>query len=280
MIRIWITQNVLLSRWFDLVRHGYGTAPTHLRVWRNWWKSLNSYTFLIFRPLASYVPRCNAQTRAGCSRIFYLQVLTTAFVVSRLNTELEKLRRDPTLKMMLEPHRIGRQEFLLEGLIIVLEFYRLEAKSTADLQKVQLMDIESDKPIVPHSLLHATNYLEHKRPELSKPQTTWRQKIIDHQIAENSRAKGNVTRYTGASKSSHQLILNSSDYDSPVLVNKNDAPELPHSARCSSVEYQDRTRCRSIEIEPENRHLTSWRQRLREQQLAENRRLTDAIRSR
>ena len=229
------------------------------------------------RPLASHVPRCNAQTRSGCSRIFYLQVLTTAFVVSRLNTELEKLRRDPTLKMMLEPYRVGRQEFLLEGLIVVLEFYRSSPPPTH--KNVEREKLNLKAPLI---LGNGTTscFLNHRpresEVEIPSQHISWRQKLSDH-LNENSRT---TSRYTGSSKSSHQLCLSIADnnINDNSRINKNLIPDI--STRCSSVEYVDRARCRSTEIEPENRHLTSWRQRLREQQLAENRRLTDSIRAR
>jgi hypothetical protein len=236
------------------------------------------------RPLASHVPRCNPQTRAGCSRIFYLQVLTTAFVVSRLNTELEKLKRDPTLKMMLEPHRVGRQEFLLEGLIVVLEFYRSSPPPVAITQH-KTIDREKLNFNSPSVLGNGTTScflnLRNREAEVEVPPSqhiSWRQKLSDH-LNENTQTTP-INRYTGSSKSSHQLILNVADNNNHdnSRFNKNLIPDI--SARCSSVEYVNRARCRSTELEPENRHLTSWRQRLREQQLAENRRLTESIRAR
>ena len=246
---------------------GVNSAEILLSAASNWMK----------RPLASHVPRCNAQTRAGCSRIFYLQVLTTAFVVSRLNTELEKLRRDPTLKMILEPHRVGRQEFLLEALIIVLEFYRSSPTSTLTIDTTVTSFGHSDKPGLGNGVSSCFG-LAHRRDQ--EPDRTsapsWRQKLDDN-INESSRI---AAKYLG-SKSSHQLVLNNSELDKPVVTifqNKNLTNHL--SNQYPTVDILDRARCRSAEIEPENRHLTSWRQRLREQQLADTRRLTEAVRSR
>ena len=237
---------------------GVNSAEILLSAASNWMK----------RPLASHVPRCNAQTRAGCSRIFYLQVLTTAFVVSRLNTELERLRRDPTLKLILEPHRVGRQEFLLEALIVVLEFYRSSPTSTLDLP------MASSGP--GNSVSSCFGLAHHRDLDVDKNTVpSWRQKLEDN-VNESSRI---AAKYLG-SKSSHQLVLNNSAMDKPATVyqNKNLAYQLTN--RNTPVDILDRARCRSVEIEPENRHLTSWRQRLREQQLAENRRLTESVRTR
>ena len=69
--------------------------------------------------------KCSAHLRtSGLSRIFYLQVLTTPDVMGKINSELDRLRRAYGLKAILDDHNVGRAEFLLEALILILECFK------------------------------------------------------------------------------------------------------------------------------------------------------------
>ena len=70
---------------------------------------------------------CTANTRIrGLSRIFYLQVLTTPDVMGQISTELDLLRRGFALKSLLDGYGVGRAEFLLEALILLIETFKTE----------------------------------------------------------------------------------------------------------------------------------------------------------
>ena len=70
---------------------------------------------------------CTANTRTrGLSRVFYLQVLTTPDVMRQISTELDQLRRGYALKSLLDGYGVGRAEFLLEALILLIETFRTE----------------------------------------------------------------------------------------------------------------------------------------------------------
>ena len=178
--------------------------------------------------------------------------------------------------MLLEPHRIGRQEFLLEALIIVLEFYRSSPAMAAAsvMEKAEIKTVERH-PVPGNSI--ASSFRLNQRlnePETKPPTTTsttmtmsnWRQKLMEPSN-ENIRptTTTGILRYSG-SKSSHQLVLNISENENNARFQNINLSANLSNRYTPTTDIMDRARCRSSETEPEHRHLTSWRQRLREQQ--------------
>ena len=64
-------------------------------------------------------------SNGGLSRVFYLQVLTTPDVMRQIGTELDIVRRSYVLKTLLDGLGVGRAEYLLEALILLIECFRL-----------------------------------------------------------------------------------------------------------------------------------------------------------
>ena len=69
--------------------------------------------------------RARASNGTGLSRVFYLQVLTTPDVMRQIGTELDIVRRSYVLKTLLDGLGVGRAEYLLEALILLIECFRL-----------------------------------------------------------------------------------------------------------------------------------------------------------
>jgi hypothetical protein len=72
---------------------------------------------------------CTASTRFdGKSHAFYLQLLTSTEIQHKINNELDGLRRDQVLKVIMERDgSVARNEFVLEALIIILDLFKNSA---------------------------------------------------------------------------------------------------------------------------------------------------------
>ena len=73
----------------------------------------------------STLANVRARSSNGLSRVFYLQVLTTPDVMRQIGTELDIVRRSYILKTLLDGLGVGRAEYLLEALILLIECFRL-----------------------------------------------------------------------------------------------------------------------------------------------------------
>ena len=82
-----------------------------------------------FRFLNQFPTSASKRNNGRVSRIFYLQVLTTADIMEKINTELDRVRRGYALKSLLDTQNVGRAEFLLEALIFILEVFKTNRTS-------------------------------------------------------------------------------------------------------------------------------------------------------
>ena len=82
-----------------------------------------------FRFLNQFPTSASKRNNGRFSRIFYLQVLTTADIMEQINTELDRVRRGYALKSLLDTQNVGRAEFLLEALIFILEVFKTNRTS-------------------------------------------------------------------------------------------------------------------------------------------------------
>ncbi|TRY67351.1 hypothetical protein TCAL_12462 [Tigriopus californicus] len=64
---------------------------------------------------------CTARSRSGMSRNFHLQLLSSYENQCRISVDLEMLKRDVTLKSILNSQDVHRNDFLLEALILLLQ---------------------------------------------------------------------------------------------------------------------------------------------------------------
>ena len=101
---------------------GVNSAEVLLKALAFWHNNNHGGTsFLMNRRI-----NCTASQRNNgrCSRIFYLQVLTTPEIMGQISSHLDRVRREFVLKSLLDSHHVGRAEFLLEALIFIIECFK------------------------------------------------------------------------------------------------------------------------------------------------------------
>ena len=281
------------------------------------------------------------------SRIFHLQLLTSTEIMSRINSDVDRLKRDTTLKNAIEMYGIGEfsrgsAEFQLVALITVLEYYRLssplktskaymelsntrkpplpaapspvtnrvsrvdldrqitsmhkdrkntvtnnnaatryegvQVPSTSPLRDIRQRQYSTEnaanRPPLPVAPSPVTNRLS--RVDLNR-QTTSMQKETNKILTNNNAA----TRYEGVQVSSTSPFrdLRQGEYSTEDAVNKG-IEEYRRRRGQSSIDYGTREdkHIKDTTI-GSSKHLISWRARIREQQLAENRKLNESIRN-
>eukprot|EP00095_Tigriopus_kingsejongensis_P003101 maker-scaffold428_size174301-snap-gene-0.19 protein:Tk03101 transcript:maker-scaffold428_size174301-snap-gene-0.19-mRNA-1 annotation:"dual specificity protein phosphatase 3" len=158
---------------------------------------------------------CSAHIRQGVSRNFHLHLLTSFDLQCRISVELEMLRRDVTLKSILNSQKVNSGEYLLEALILLL-------------QQVQEKHITLAASSHPHS------------PTGAPPVT------IKHTLG----------RKIKSSRSQSDVI----------------APTRSPLVRTPSETVVD------FQVKKTSLNPISWRQRLRQEQVAEAQRLQDCVR--
>jgi hypothetical protein len=185
--------------------------------------------------------KCSASLRTcGLSRIFYLQVLTTPDIMLKITTELDRLRRDYSVKSLLDGFGVGRTEFLLEALILILECFKIHGPSSR--ASPSTLVISSRPPMMSSPTVRAAPSSRVVAPSVTSYSSRAMTPLVNHD------------RYTGrlgSEEPSIQLTL----------------------ARFGSVDREE-------SYLSTTKHLTSWRSRIREQQLAENRRLNESVQKR
>ena len=208
------------------------------------------------------------------TRIFHLQLLTSTDIMSRITLDVERLKRDSTLKSAIEmygigPYSRGGADFQLAALILVLEYYKTYSPSRSS--KVCSNVTDAKKPPLP-----ITKYISTKPSNYS-----------DKETAPPSMQKENI-KYQCNIESKNRHATDSSDnipdmYPSRTSVDRDERRHLDSSRSHrgqSCMDYRGgMEKTEEDKMSNANNHLVSWRSRIREQQLAENRRLNESIRS-
>ena len=175
---------------------------------------------------------------SSVSRSFYLQLLTSTDIQTKINFELDKLRCDHTLRSILsEDAGIGRHsaEYLLEALIFLLELAVKNGKQNATHKDHHLETGAGAKSGEGQTRLNGvterkkttcdarrTNLRSESLPPQVEAYTTrlsWRQKLRQQQLAENKQLREMVRR--NAQKYSSSLSSASVVEERPILSRKN-----------------------------------------------------------
>ena len=204
------------------------------------------------------------------TRVFHLQLLTSTETISRITSDVDRLKRDSTLKSAIEMYGIGRfsrgsADFQLAALILVLEYYKLSSPSKSSKAYSDLINDQkpplpiAQSPVAKSHLLHGNT-----RNPLSMQK-------------ENNTILGGLVNNNMIP--SHVQDLN----QNRISVEKEEKQNIyePRSMRgmsCSDYSPREEKNLEDKDI-CSNKHLVSWRARIREQQLADNRRINDTIRS-
>lgn len=177
---------VLLKDAKDLLRQN--SAEVLLEVIAHWKRN------------GSWGCKCTAAERRGYSRVFYLQVLTSNDVLLRIDKELEKLRCDYYLKSLLDRHNVGRSEFLLEAMILILENFKKNPSRGETAQpptvpqpaprhiRASSVAVGGDSTPRPKRSVRATE----SQAREAVPAKSWRQRIREQQLEENKRLRESV----------------------------------------------------------------------------------------
>lgn len=90
---------------------GYSTAEAMLKALENWIEC------------GTPSAKCEALERQGKVRSLQLALLCSADVHLRINKELEVIKMDTTMSLVMMRNRVGKEELLMEALIVSMEFF-------------------------------------------------------------------------------------------------------------------------------------------------------------
>ena len=209
------------------------------------------------------------------TRIFHLQLLTSAEIMSSIQTDVDRLKRDSTLKSAIEmygigPYSRGGADFQLAALILLLEYYKLS--SPRNTTKAYLDLSNAKKPPLPINSYVST------KPHISPSQD--RTKLLIQN--ENTSPLRSSERDTSYRRIENSITSSVSDLYKNRMSTEREENQVsfePRYRRGQSCLNYDHKTSTNYEDQEKSKHLVSWRTRIREQQLAENRRLNDSIRS-
>lgn len=158
---------------------------------------------------------CTAADRLkGISRVFYLQLLTPPDIMHKINCELDRLRREYTLKTLLDQYGVGRAEYLLESLILILDCFQASKMSVMPPIGLGRPPV-SHRNEIPSETMHRSpsvrltpardircgstgpELTDHRPHHHSKHLTSWRQRLREQQLAENKKLNESIRRTNG-----------------------------------------------------------------------------------
>ena len=240
-----------------------------IKHWReNGYKTLQDKSLSLNLVTKYFSELCTYNTR-----IFHLQLLTSAETMSNIQTDIDRLKRDSTLKSAIEmygigPYSRGGADFQLAALILVLEYYKLSSSGRTTKAYTEL--INAKKPPLPNSS-SIKSYL----PSNDEPTTS----LMQNKHTSPLRSSENYTSYLRNENSITSPV--SSPYRNQMSIDREEntssyEPRYRRGHSCLNFDQNTRT---NFEDQEKSKYLVSWRTRIREQQLAENRRLNDAVRS-
>ena len=209
------------------------------------------------------------------TRIFHLQLLTSADIMSSIQADVDRLKRDPTLKSAIEmygigPYSRGGADFQLAALILVLEYYKLSSPSKTTKAYTDLNNAK--KPPIPINPAGTTKpYVSSDKQ--STPSFLQSKSDSPFRISETHSLNLRIENSIPSSVSGHHRNQMSTEREEHLTLFE---PRYRRGQSCVNYGLNNST---NIDENEKSRHLVSWRTRIREQQLAENRRLNDSIRS-
>ena len=216
---------------------------------------------------------------SATSRAFYLQVLTSTEKQRTINLQLESLRLDPLLRNLLgvENGLVGRNEYLLEALIYILQIAKM--KQDRHRGHSQNTEVKKDEKWPFSKSATSANQSNQRQvtssssyrvaadersftPSVSVPATPY---IIKSAICQNNSSSPNAAT-TIKAKSRCESVP--------------PPPARKHSALNDSSTHKNATSSTTSKTTTNSHHTKhmSWRQRLRRQQLEENKELCDMVR--
>jgi len=91
---------------------GYSTASAIVEALENWEKN------------GTPSVKCEALERQGKVRGLQLAILCSADTHMRVSNEFERIKRDNTMSLVMIRNKVGREEWLLEALIVIMDFFK------------------------------------------------------------------------------------------------------------------------------------------------------------